>query len=55
MYLPETGSEIPFFQLESNLTEQTFPNVTKGISDVLKMCDSAGLDPNGLGCGLSVI
>jgi hypothetical protein len=55
MYLPEIETQLPFTDLGLEITpEQTLPNVTKGISDVLRLCDVAGLNPHGIGCGMSV-
>jgi len=59
MYIPNGDSQVPIteFLLElqpENLPGVNLPNVTKEISDVLRLCDSAGLDPHGLGCGVSV-
>jgi len=58
MYLPPTPDpalQAPFTDLPLVDSVQTqLPNVTKEISDILKLCDAAGLDPHGLGCGMSV-
>jgi len=55
MYLPEIEQQIAFADLDVTLeATQLAPNVTKGISDVLKLCDAAGLDPHGKACRLSV-
>jgi hypothetical protein len=53
--LPEIDSQLAFAALETNLTANQFPsNVTQGIGDALSMCETAGLDPHGFGCGMSV-
>jgi len=60
MYLPEVDRQLAFVNPGANLSLEGFPedllspNVTKGINDILQMCDTAGLDPQGFGCGLSV-
>ena len=54
MYLPETDFQATFTDLQLDESLQNLPNVTKEISDILKLCDAAGLEPHGLGCGLSV-
>jgi len=58
MYIPQAAPEVPFsnFQVEvAPELELELPNITKPISDVLQVCESAGLDQHGLGCGLSVL
>jgi hypothetical protein len=54
--LSELDPQLPFAALETNLTTDQFPetNVTKGISEILHMCETAGLNPHGFGCGMSV-
>lgn len=54
MYLPESEFQVPLADLQLDQSLQNLPNVTKEISDILKLCDAAGLEPHGLGCGLSV-
>lgn len=56
MYLPEIDTQLPFTDDELSIySEHALPNVTKGIDEVLRLCDVAGLNPHGLGCGMSVI
>jgi hypothetical protein len=56
MILPEIDIQLPLTEVSSDLSpEQVLPNVTKGITDVLQLCETAGLDQHGLGCGLSVL
>jgi len=58
MYIPGVDSQLAITELieiqPENLPTGNLPNVTKEISDVLKLCDTAGLDPHGVGCGMSV-
>jgi len=55
MYLPAIDPQVPVLELHSeNIPPVHLPNVTKEIGDVLRLCDTAGLDPHGLGCGMSV-
>jgi hypothetical protein len=55
MYLPsETDVQVSFSDINLDSSAQSIPNVTKEISDILKLCDAAGLEPHGLGCGMSV-
>jgi hypothetical protein len=55
MYIRDIDAQLPLeeFQIE-DVHHRVFPNVTKEISDVLRLCQSAGLDPHGVGCGVSV-
>jgi hypothetical protein len=56
MYLPEIDTQLPFTDHESGISsERALPNATKGIDEVLRLCNVAGLDPHGLGCGMSVV
>jgi hypothetical protein len=55
MYLPEIEPQLPFTELSADISpEQNLPNITKEITDVLRLCETAGFDPHGMGCGLSV-
>ena len=55
MYLREVDVQLPFTELTADISpEQALPNVTKSITDVLQLCETAGFDRNGIGCGLSV-
>jgi hypothetical protein len=55
MYLPETDVQLSLADGVVDVSPEAFPNVTKGITDVLELCETAGLDQHGIGCGLSVI
>jgi hypothetical protein len=56
MYLPEIDTQLPFTDDKLVISsEHALPNVTKGIDEVLRLCNVAGLDPHGLGCGMSVV
>ena len=56
MYLPRDDLQLSLTELSADISpEQAFPNVTKGITDVLELCQSAGFDQHGAGCGLSVL
>jgi hypothetical protein len=56
MYLPQDELQLSLTELSVDISpEQALPNVTKGITDVLELCQSAGFDQHGLGCGLSVL
>ena len=55
MYLPEPDLKVQLAPLGEDISpEQSLQNVTKGIDDLLQLCEAAGLDRNGLQCGLSV-
>lgn len=55
MYIPEAVDlQLTLTDLPEDLGAEQFPNVTKGVSDVLEMCQAAGMDSNGFGCGMSV-
>jgi hypothetical protein len=54
MYLPSDVVQVPVDLYSENLPPVNLPNVTKEIGDLLRLCDTAGLDPHGLGCGMSV-
>src|SRR5271154_3274584 len=55
MYLPDVVDlQPPLAELPDDLGPEQIPNVTKGISQVLEMCEAAGLDSQGFGCGMSV-
>lgn len=47
--------QLPLTEIPDEFSAEQFPNVTKGISDVLEMCEAAGLDSKGFGCGMSVL
>ena len=55
MYLPEDNLQLSLTELSADISPEALPNVTKGITDVLELCQSAGFDQHGLGCGLSVL
>jgi hypothetical protein len=56
MYLPDLFDlQLPLAELPEEVGPQQIPNVTKGISQVLEMCEAAGLDSQGFGCGMSVL
>ena len=54
MYLPEIEAQLSLADGVVDVSPEAFPNVTKGITDVLQLCETAGLDQHGIGCGLSV-
>ena len=55
MYIPDAVDiQLPLAELPAEVAPEQFPNVTKGISEVLEMCEAAGLDSKGFGCGMSV-
>jgi len=55
MYVPEVVDfQLPLAELPTEIGPEQIPNVTKGISQVLEMCEAAGLDSKGFGCGMSV-
>ena len=44
----------PQFDISPQIDLSELPNITKGITDALQLCETAGLDRNGVQCGLSV-
>lgn len=55
MYLPEIDFQQPLTDLNLEVSpQQGLSNVTKDISDILRLCETAGFDPHGMSCGLSV-
>ena len=55
MYLVPGQEPLSLLQLEADTLPQVdLPNITKGVTDVLELCETAGLDRNGVQCGLCV-
>jgi len=52
MYLPDSNLQAPL--LDTASLPPIPPNVTKGVHDLLDLCDAAGLDKEGSGCAAAV-